>query len=371
MCGFVTAGRSTDRSTANKTAWRKTVVYALSAAATVRRIAELMISIAHPLDTALADSFRWACRLDVTVRKPGHVALASPDLDVCVERRLAGTAAAAPLVCAPGLRVGARIERAAAAMRAAIGDDVDLGVLLLCAPIAVAMQRLADLEENASPCPVIRRRLREAALRRALQAVLAELDADDAAAVSHVMALAEVDASSDSAAYDAQSAAAADLRAAMANAAPRDRIALQYITDFDDLFDPALTDFVGALGEPPSPMSLAAAVEDLYLGFLARFSDAHLFRTHGPALAQRVTQQAREWRRQWGTAAAAAQGEPCRRAARAAALAHWDTELRTAGVIPRTSGDLTVATVFLAACLDPRLPGLHPVDDMATLAGAP
>lgn len=330
-----------------------------------------MTSIAPHQTTALAENFRWACLLDVTVRKPGNVSLGSPGHGMSAEQFLASANAAAPMLCASGLRVGERIERATIATLAAAGCNTNLGILLLCAPIAAAMQRVAERETqlclDPTTCvpPAGRPPTPETALRGALQAVLYQLDADDAAAAFRAIAIANPGGLGESPEQDVRNDPTVDLRMAMAIAAPRDRIALQYITDFDDLFDPALADFMDALGEPPSPARLAAAVEDVFFGFLMRFSDSHIFRKYGPSLAQSVTQQAREWRRRWGSAAQAADDDTVRRAVRAQALAQWDAQLKAAGINPGTSADLTVATAFLAACLDPRLRALHPVDEMA------
>jgi triphosphoribosyl-dephospho-CoA synthase len=324
-----------------------------------------MISSEHRLAAALADNFRWACQLHVAVRVRHAGPSDSPSRTRWAARFLAGASAAAPLLCARDVRVGQRIEAAATAMRHATGDDNSLGIVLLCAPIAAAAWRM---ESPSAARPAHRAASAQDALREALQAVLYGFDEADAAATFRAIAQADpawleespdigtdIDPDTDA---DAGDVATMDLRGAMAMAAPRDRIALQYITDFDDLFDPALREFVAALGEPPSAERMDAAMEDLCFGFVARFADARIFRTQGPTVAQDVVQRARAWRRTWGTALLALDAEPGHRIARAHARERWDAALHTSGIEPATSADLAVATAFLAACLDHRLRGL-------------
>lgn len=323
----------------------------------------------------LAENFRWACMLDVAVRKPGNVSLHSPGHGMQAAQFLASAQAAAPLLCAPDLRVGQRIEQSVIATQAAAGCNTNLGILLLCAPIAAAMWRVptgtaTDAVERAAaatgncaaqgrpmgaPCPTA------VSLRAALKHVLHDLDRDDAAAAFRAIAMANPGGLGNSDEQDVRTAPTVSLRAAMEIAAARDRIALQYVTDFDDLFAPALPDFMAGLGKPLSAASLSTSVQALFLGFLTRFPDAHIVRKHGPSLAQSVTQQARQWRNAWGHAAANMHDA----AHREQALAQWDARLKAASINPGTSADLTVATLFLAACLNPHLRELSPDGEVA------
>src|SRR5262249_57171519 len=82
--------------------------------------------------------------------------------------------------------------------------------------------------------------------------------------------------------YDVFKPATVTLREAMAEAADRDRIARQYVTDFADVFD---------LGEPVFATALAASSDrrlatlTAYLGFLSAFPDCHILRVRGFAVA--------------------------------------------------------------------------------------
>jgi triphosphoribosyl-dephospho-CoA synthase len=138
-----------------------------------------------------------------------------------------------------------------------------------------------------------------------------------------------------SAEHDVRLAARVSIREAMAEAALRDSIARQYVTDYEDIFQRALPHLADARGRLDDRR---AAVTDLYLSLLATIPDSHVRRKHGERVASRVTTQAARTYRAWASGAG-----------RAAApdLRDLDARLKKAGVNPGTTADLTVATLFL------------------------
>ncbi len=282
---------------------------------------------------ALHASFLRACQLDVAVRKPGNVSAASPGHGMVAAQFIASALAAAGPLLAPGGRVGTRIDAAGAASWAAAGCNTNLGILLLCAPLAAAAERCP------APCSA-------AALRAALQAVLAGLDIDDAQAAFRAIRRANPGGLGQADAQDVRAAPSVNLRQAMALAAGRDSIALQYANGYAELFGLALPGLPpGLLALPDTgsvPAATAAAVQRVYLGLLARLPDSHIVRKHGVALAQTVMKQAQAW---WLRALA---GEPLHADA---GFAAWDSALKQQRINPGTSADLTVAALFAGALL--------------------
>lgn len=274
--------------------------------------------------TQARQAFLWACALDVAVRKPGNVSAASPGHAMDARQFMDSAAAAAGPLFAPGQRVGARIEAAVAATRAAAGCNTNLGILLLCAPLAAALE-----------CP-----RPELALPAACRATLAGLDVDDARAAYRAIALANPGGLGQARDQDVAAAPTVDLRAAMALAAGRDSIARQYACGYADIFGTGLAVLRA------ERTSLAAAVQDLYLSFLSGWPDSHIVRKLGPAVAQSVTGEAAAWlaRRRHGWNAADERE-----------FAAWDEDLKARGINPGTSADLVVCTLFAAALLQPEL----------------
>src|SRR5690242_8952515 len=81
-----------------------------------------------------------ACELDILVAKPGNVSVASAGhgMDAAMFRK-AASATVEPLFRYRAA-LGARIENAVAAALAATGCNTNLGIVLLCAPIAAALE---------------------------------------------------------------------------------------------------------------------------------------------------------------------------------------------------------------------------------------
>jgi triphosphoribosyl-dephospho-CoA synthase len=265
--------------------------------------------------------FLRACELDVAVRKPGNVSLASPGHGMTAAQFLASAQAAAAPLFAAGARVGQRIEAAVAVSWAAAGCNTNLGIVLLCAPIAAAVER-------CSPAT---------GLRHALEAVLAGLNLHDAAAAFRAITLAQPGGLGDAPVEDVRRPPTVGLREAMALAASRDSIARQYANGFADLFEmelPAL---------PPGDIS-HGAVQRIYLALLGSLPDSHIVRKHGGAVAQTVMSAAQRWQRQ-AEAGAVLDEQP--------AFIAWDNALKTAGINPGTTADLTVAALLLAFLSQP------------------
>ena len=280
---------------------------------------------AAPLSSeAAAERFRHACALDVAVRKPGNVSAASPGHGMDAGLFLASARAAAAGLFRPGAPVGARIEAAVAATLAVAGCNTNLGILLLCAPLARALEAVPA---GAGP----------AALRAALLEVLDALDVDDARAAYRAIAAAHPGGLGRAEAQDVHDAPTVTLQEAMRLAAARDRIALQYANGYADLFELGLPALAAALRA--DRVVDARAVQALYLALLAGFPDAHIVRKHGAATAQDVTAEAAPW------LARARRGEPLDLDP---AFAAWDESLKARGLNPGTSADLTVAALFIA-----------------------
>ncbi|WP_428422927.1 triphosphoribosyl-dephospho-CoA synthase [Methylibium sp.] len=283
------------------------------------------------MNTAAArTAFLRACALDVAVRKPGNVSAASPGHGMDARVFLDSAAAALPGLFEPGARVGTRIESAVRATRVVAGCNTNLGIVLLCAPLALALERCAE-GRNAQGA---------AGLRHELQQVLDTLDIEDARAAYRAIAAASPGGLGRAEAQDVATAPTVDLQDAMRLAAGRDRIALQYATGFADLFDTGLASL--ALHAPPPREAGSDAVQALYLAFLGRWPDSHIVRKFGEPMAQAVTAEAAPWLER------ADRLEPVGTDPR---FAEWDAHLKARGLNPGTSADLTVATLFIAGAL--------------------
>ncbi|MCL8381800.1 triphosphoribosyl-dephospho-CoA synthase [Xanthobacter aminoxidans] len=261
----------------------------------------------------VAEAFRAACLAELSALKPGNVHVFAAGHGMETTQFEAAAAAAAPAIARAGASVGARVLAAVEASLAVAGCNTNLGIILLCAPLAVAA-------EGGGP------------LRDQLVQVLDGLDLADAENAFHAIAAASPGGLGASAEADVRAPASVTLKAAMALAADRDAIARQYVTGYADLF---------ALGVPAlsgGPLE-RRRIEDAYLAFLATLPDSHIARKFGPEQAEVVRQEAVALR---GGLSGLSPGE------RHDALLAFDTSLKSRGLNPGTSADLTVASIFAA-----------------------
>jgi triphosphoribosyl-dephospho-CoA synthase len=268
---------------------------------------------------SVAAAFVWACRAELDAPKPGNVHAFAGGHRMTIDDFVRSADAAAAPLSAAGARVGARILGAVEATFAAVGANTNLGIILLCAPLAAAA-------ETAVAGPQ---------LRAALGRVLRGLDIEDASLAFRAIVKAAPAGLGHSARYDVSAPASVSLLQAMAEAADRDRVARQYATDFADIFQLGLPVFDAARNGRVEQKWATLAV---FLGFLAAFPDSHIARKLGAEKAAQVQREAAKLQTRLS-----AEAQP---AAILPALLAWDAALKAAAINPGTSADLTVASLF-------------------------
>jgi triphosphoribosyl-dephospho-CoA synthase len=268
------------------------------------------------LVNGIAEAFIAACRDEIEAPKPGNVHVFADGHGMSVRDFLRSAEAAAPALCKPSTPAGERILTAVEATFAAVGMNTNLGIILLCAPLAAGAERGEDL-------------------RVALHKTLAGLTVADAAAAFRAILRASPAGLGAARRHDVHGQADVTLLTAMREAADRDRIAFQYASDFVDVFETGMGALAEARGKGwPAPWPVAG----VYLAFLAGFPDSHIARKQGAEAAARVQGDAGVARERYRNAA-----NP-RDALRD--LLIFDQNLKASGLNPGTSADLTVATVF-------------------------
>ena len=275
----------------------------------------------HPFalePAAVSAVIRDACITDIRAFKPGNVSIASPGHGMRADDFIASADAMAGAITAPVADVGERILRAIEATRTVVPVNTNLGIVLLCAPLAHAASARVD----------------ESGLRARLNAVLAALDVYDAELAYRAIRVAEPGGLGRSERHDVAQPPRVTLREAMDEARERDRVAYQYVTDYRDIFEtglPALHDGLARW------RSREWAAVHAYLIFLARFADSHVARKHGEEVAASVSLLARDLSQALGRASDPAREMP--------ALEAFDRQLKARSINPGTSADMTVAAL--------------------------
>lgn len=270
-------------------------------------------------EAELAASFIAACRAELNALKPGNVHIHAPGHGMDITHFERSAEAAAPHIAAAGVKVGVRILRAMQASLAVAGCNTNLGILLLCAPLAAAAQR-----DDSIP------------LQARLQDTLVDLDAEDTAAVYEAIRLANPGGLGSAAEQDVAEAPTVGLIDAMAMAAERDRIAGAYVSGFSELFDFGLPVFANAIEATGNPQ---LAITNLHMAYLSYFPDSHIARKFGVNLAEAIRLEALAMAPVWQRAGEANAFDR---------LLEFDTSLKQRGINPGTTADFVVATLFAA-----------------------
>ena len=276
--------------------------------------------------SAISAAFISACEDELLALKPGNAHVHSNTHKLSVEQFRTSACVSAPALTRRGAAIGTRILDAVGATQAAVGTNTNLGIILLCAPLAAAAESLAAGSVSA--------------LQAALAAALDALTVDDAEQAFRAIALAAPGGLGADAANDVHEPARVTLKAAMAGAAARDRIAYQYTHGFADVFGRGLV----ACGEAeartePGWRDPQWRTLLVYLTFLAAFDDSHILRRHGAATAQATRLQAAKMLEGLQAAIDPQTLVPD--------LLAFDSGLKAQGINPGTSADLTVATLFV------------------------
>lgn len=273
----------------------------------------------------VAQAFVAACEAELRAPKPGNVHIYADGHGMATEDFILSAQAAAPFIAAPQASIGKRILGAMRATWDIVGQNTNLGILLLCAPLA---QAALDVTTPIGPGE---------GLRSQTGRVLAALDVADADDAFQAIRLAQPAGLGAAPEHDVAGPAQTTLLEAMRAAQDRDRIGYQYAHSFIDVFE---------IGTPTLARARAAGVDPAsatlltYLAFLQAFPDSHIARKHGPSVAEWVRQETlRRFDPLAGT----------RREALFAKAIDWDRALKKKALNPGTSADLTVAALFADA----------------------
>ncbi|PPD40581.1 MAG: triphosphoribosyl-dephospho-CoA synthase [Methylocystis sp.] len=274
---------------------------------------------------AVARAFIDACEAELAAPKPGNVHHFAPGHGMEAADFIASARAAAPHIAAPHARVGDRILGAVEATWAAVGQNTNLGIVLLCAPLAQA----ALTAQSAD-------------LRGETARILAALDISDADAAFRAITRANPAGLGAATEHDVSGPARTTLLEAMRAAADRDRIGRQYAEGFRDIFE---TGFAALAQARARGHDAPRATLEVYMAFLCAFPDSHVARKYGPQVAENLRLEA------------CGMNRTITAANRETAFAHalqFDRKLKERKLNPGTSADLTVAVLFadyLAAIL--------------------
>ncbi len=267
--------------------------------------------------------FLYACLLDLQALKPGNVGLHGEGHGKTTQDFRRSAQAAAELITHPDWSLGRRVREAARASWGVAGCNTNIGVLLLTAPLVSAYYR-----ENPT---VLNQRVEE---------VLAETTVDDARDVYRAIQLMKPAGLGRVPQADVRDRPKIALREAMALAAERDRVAAEYRDGFPIIFNEARPRWEALCLRWGDERWAMAGV---FLTLLGRYPDSHIARVHGEEIARSVSGKIKKLADEFCGAESPENYRP--------RLLELDASLKSSGLSPGTTADLTLAGV-LAARLD-------------------
>ena len=268
----------------------------------------------------LEQLYLQACEVELQAFKPGNVSIYSAAHDMTVNDFRLSAKVSAPPLCHPDYSLGEKIFYAVKATRDAVGCNTNLGIILLCAPLIQAVDccRQSGLT-----------------LRQALHQVLNNTTVTDADWTFKAIALAAPAGLGEVVDQDVKTHASVTLTQAMQLASDKDRIALQYLTDYKDIFDFAVLSYNRTLLRWGSHHWAAVAV---YADLLSHYPDSHIERKYGDQYTEMVASRMIQLNDELSTTENPDLIMPL--------LHSIDQELKAQRINPGTTADMTVTTVL-------------------------
>lgn len=283
------------------------------------------MSIQTNIPSLLAKHYKHACLSELQALKPGNVHVFADGHGMTIEDFILSADVTAEMVANPDLGLGQRIYEAVKATRNAVGQNTNLGMLLLCVPILEAAMRLQHGQT----------------FEQTLISVLENLNLQDAHFAAQAITLAAPAGLGEVKQADVRQSPNLTLIEMMKLAQFKDRIAWNYANQFSDILWFGVNRYRDALLRWGNP---AWSTTALYLGFLSGQPDTHLVRKYGEKVARDVMQEAAKWELKFW--------ESDNPKLLQKKLLDWDFSLKTRGLNPGTSADLVVATLLSAQIIE-------------------
>ncbi len=264
-------------------------------------------------------AYQYACEVELQAFKPGNVSVYADGHDMTVEDFRVSAEQSATPISNINYSLGERIYYAVKATRDAVGCNTNLGIILLSAPLLMAAQKAQTAYE----------------LRVQLAEILANTTVTDAEWVFRAIALAAPGGLGESKQQDVAQKPEVTLTQAMKIASEKDRIALQFTTNYKDVFDFLVLRYNLALNRWGDAGWSAVAV---FSAMLAKYPDSHIERKYGNIYTRMVMDTM------------ALVDDKLSKAEEPEQLVDYlkiiDAKFKLAGINPGTTADLTVVTVL-------------------------
>lgn len=267
------------------------------------------------------DNYQQACLLELKAIKPGNVGYHADGHGMQVQQFEISARESAKGLFANSSCVGERIYNAVLNTHSVVGDNTNLGIILLCAPIVEAL--LIDINTHQ--------------LQSRLTEVLQALSIHDAEFAYKAIQLAMPGGMGEVEEQDISKPPSVTLLEAMQMSSVKDRIAYQYAHQYEDIFVHNLPIYRRYLEKWGSSQWATTA---LFLSQWVRVPDSLIIRKKGLLKAREISDMIAPL-----ASRVLASEDPTDYVSDLLSL---DSELKQNGINPGTTADITVATLFVA-----------------------
>jgi len=277
------------------------------------------------------DNYREAyvnsCLLELQSLKPGNVGVHGDGHGMTLQQFIDSAMASSSALFDPSNQtVGQRVLQAVTRTRQAVGDNTNLGIILLVSPIIQGL--VSQCQDGLTP-PL--------SLENLTAEVLENLTVQDAVDAYQAIQIATPGGMGKVADHDVNDIPTITLMEAMNVSAPYDRIAYQYHTNYKEIYDHNLPIYWQYFQKWQQPRWAATAV---FLSQWVREPDTLIIRKQGLLKAQQISDMIAPLTEQ-----VLASDDPQLVEGELLAL---DKELKSNAINPGTTADITVATLFVA-----------------------
>ena len=256
---------------------------------------------------------------EVEAFKPGNVSTYADGHGMTVKDFLVSAEVSVPLLCQRGSSLGQRILKSVEATHEAVGCNTNLGMLLLFAPIVMA----AEIRNEND-------------LHHKLEFTLSSVTQDDALQVYEAIRLANPGGLGSVEEQDVNNSPNCTLLEAMRLASDRDYIALQYVNNFNEVFE---SGFITIKSFVKRWNSVKWSTVSCYLTLMSSIVDSHIERKYGAQVAERIRKKSRVIAEKFKSSP---DPESCMEL-----LQGFDEELKAKNYNPGTCADLTAASLLV------------------------
>lgn len=267
----------------------------------------------------VALSFWKACVGELTALKPGNVHCYAEGHDLTVQQFIESAYTVAPIIAEPNLNLGQRILLSVRATNEAVSTNTNLGIVLLCAPLAQAY-----LHPSSN------------SLRESVQKTISTSDTNEAEMILQSIRIAEPAGLGKIELHDVNKPASTNIGSIMKIAEDWDLIARQYATGFSEVFEIGCPTYQSSLNRFENQEEAVTAV---FLHFLANSLDSHIVRQHGTQTATQVMNTAE-------ILCSKFMNPIVEKYKMQNELLHVDKMWKNKNINPGTCADLSVATLF-------------------------